>query len=73
MKGEKKQMKTLYATKPDRNGNTYKLVIDTERKLYAEENAGFFHRADAVTITRKKLRELKTAAISAGYTYTNAL
>ena len=66
-------MKTLYATKPDRCGNTYKLIIDTDRKLYAEENAGFFHRSDAVTITRRKMRELKTAAISAGYTETNAL
>ena len=66
-------MRTLYATKPDRNGNIYKLIIDTDRKLYAEENAGFFHRSDAVTITRKKIRELKTAAISAGYTATSAL
>lgn len=66
-------MRTLYATKPDRCGNTYKLVIDTEKKLYAEENTGFFHRSDAVTITKKKLHELKTAAISAGYEHTSAL
>ena len=66
-------MRTLYATKTDRNGNTYKLVIDTDRKMYADENTGFFHRSDAVTITRKKMRELRTAAISAGYTYTRAL
>lgn len=66
-------MKTLYATKTDRNGNTYKLVIDTDRKMYADENTGFFHRSDAVTITRKKMRELRTAAISAGYTYATAL
>lgn len=66
-------MRTLYATKRDRCGNTYKLVIDTERKLYADECAGFFHRSDAVTITRKKMRELRTAAISAGYSHTNVL
>lgn len=66
-------MRTLYATRPDRCGNTYKLVIDTERKLYADENAGFFHRSDAVTITRKKMREIRTAAISDGYTRTDAL
>ena len=66
-------MKTLYATKPDRNGNTYKLILDTDKKLYALENSGFFHRSDAVTITRKKMRELKTAAISAGYKEVNVL
>lgn len=66
-------MKTLYATKPDRCGNTYKLAIDTERKLYADENAGFFHRSDAVTITRREMRKIRAAAVSEGYTRTNAL
>lgn len=66
-------MRTLYATKPDKCGNTYKLVIDTERKQYANENTGFFHRSDAVTVTKRKMQKLKAAAIADGYTATNAL
>ena len=58
----------LYATKPDTNGNTYKLQIDTEKKQYTTEPGGFFHRSDAVTVTKKELRTLKENAIKEGYT-----
>lgn len=49
-------MRILYATKTDRNGNTYKLVIDTDRKQYARECAGFFHRSDAITVSKATIR-----------------
>jgi hypothetical protein len=64
-------MTTLYATKPDTNGNTYFLRLDHERKEYAEQPAGFFHRADAVTVTRRELRRIKADAIANGYKYKN--
>ena len=66
-------MKTLYATKPDRCGNTYKLVIDTDKRQYSHENSGFFHRSDAITTTRANLRRLEEEAKRNGYTAAPAL
>lgn len=58
----------LYATKLDTNGNIYKLKIDHARKIYTTNPAGFFHRSDAVTITRRQMREIIEEARAAGYT-----
>ena len=60
-------MTILYATRPDINGNTYKLKIDHSAKTYTTNPGGFFHRSDAVTVTRRKLQELREEAKAAGY------
>lgn len=54
-----------YATKPDINGNVYRLKIDHDKKTYTTNI--FFHRSDAVTITYKKYKQLINAAREAGY------
>lgn len=61
-------MKTLYATKADINGNIYKLELNHIDKTFTTNPAGFFHRSEAVTVTRRKLREIKEEAKKAGYT-----
>ena len=58
----------LYATKLDANGNIYKLQLDTDKKQYTTEPSGFFHRSDAVTVTKKELRKIRQNAIKEGYT-----
>ena len=55
----------LYATKPDINGNVYRLKIDHNKKTFTTNI--FFHRSDAVTITYKKYKQLIHEAREAGY------
>lgn len=57
----------LYATKPDTNGNTYKLKIDHTNKTFTTNPGGFFHRSDAVTVTKREYKTLRDEAIKAGY------
>ena len=66
-------MITKYATKRDINGNTYKLIIDTERLLYAQENAGFFHRSDFLTIGKRERARMIDKLKGAGYRETSAI
>lgn len=66
-------MITKYATKRDINGNTYKLIIDTERLLYALENTGFFHRSDFVTIGKRERARMIETLKDAGYKEINAI
>ena len=66
-------MITKYATKRDINGNTYKLIIDTERRTYAQENAGFFHRCDFITIGKRERARMIEDLKTAGYTEANAI
>lgn len=55
------------ATKRDINGNTYKLLIDHEKKTYTTEPAGFFHRSDYMTITKRDMNRIKAEIKAAGY------
>lgn len=66
-------MITKYATKRDINGNTYKLIIDTERRLYAQDNSGFFHRCDFITIGKRERARMIETLKDAGYRETNAI
>lgn len=56
-----------YATKTDINGNTYKLIIDTDGRTYARENSGFFHRSDFVTVSKRDYHKLLEEAKTAGF------
>ena len=56
-----------FATRRDKNGNTYKLIIDTTSKKYARENAGFFHRSDYVTMGKRDIEKIQAALISDEY------
>lgn len=47
-----------YCTKRDINGNTYKLIIDTDGKIFARECSGFFHRSDFLEISKRDYRRL---------------
>ena len=58
-------MKTQYITKPDTNGNVYRLTINHINKTYHEY--GIFSHYDAIITTHKKMRELKEEAKNAGY------
>ena len=54
-------MRFEFKTKTDINGNTYYLIIDTERKVYFENGSG------GIVITKKDLRELRDKAKKEGY------
>lgn len=56
-----------FATRRDKNGNTYKLIIDTTSKTYARENAGFFHRSDYITTGKRDIEKIQAALISDEY------
>lgn len=66
-------MITKYATRRDINGNTYKLIIDTDNRLYALENSGFFHRSDFTTIGKRERARMIDKLKNAGYRETNAI
>lgn len=57
----------LYATKPDTNGNIYKLQLDTDKKTYTTQPGGFFHRSDAVTVTKRELNRIRENAKAENY------
>lgn len=57
-----------YCTKRDINGNTYKIEIDTDKKTFTREPAGFFHRADCVQVSKKDYREIIKNFKNSGYT-----
>lgn len=59
-------MKQQYITKPDQCGNVYRLTIDHNAKTF--HNFGLFGRHEAVTITRRKMREIEEEAKQEGYT-----
>lgn len=54
-------MRLEFKTKTDTNGNTYHLIIDTDRKVYFEQGFG------GIVITRKEMRELREKIKSEGY------
>ena len=58
-------MKNLYITKPDACGNVYRLTIDHTSRTF--HSFGLFTRAEAVTVTHKKMREIEAEAKAAGY------
>ena len=58
-------MKTTYKTKRDTNGNTYWLTLDHTNRTYTEQ---YHYYEEAITTTRRQLRELKNEAIENGYT-----
>lgn len=56
-----------FATRRDTNGNTYFIVLDTERKQFSEMPSGFYHKDDYMQITRRELRAIKEKARADGY------
>jgi len=58
-------MTNLYRTNPDTCGNVYRLKIDHSARTYTTNV--FFAKSDAVTVTRRQLRQLKEEAKAAGY------
>jgi len=58
-------MTTLYRTNPDTCGNVYRLKIDHDKRTFTQNT--FFAKSDAVTITRRQMREIKEEAKAAGY------
>lgn len=59
-------MKLEFKSGPDRNGNMYYLLIDTDNKTY-QENRNLW---DGLKVTRAQLRRLKETAKKDGYTNT---
>ena len=51
-----------FKTKTDINGNTYHLIIDTEKKTLTYSGFG------GIVITRKEMREIIEKASAEGYT-----
>lgn len=62
-----------YCTKRDINGNTYKLVIDTNNRTYARENNGFFHRSDFIEISKRDYRKQVNELLTTGYREVNSI
>lgn len=62
-----------YCTKRDINGNTYKLIIDTNKQTYARENGGFFHRSDFIEISKRDYRKQIDELITTGYREVNSI
>ena len=47
-----------FATKRDRNGNRYLLIIDTDNKKYARESYHWFCREDFAEISKSDRRRI---------------
>ena len=56
-----------YATKPDTNGNTFQLEIDTEKKRYYVGGYIFTGCPD-FRVTKKEIRRFEAYLTQAGYT-----
>lgn len=56
-----------FATRRDTNGNRYYLVVDTERKAFAETSGKFYHEGEYIQITRRERRAIKEKAKADGY------
>lgn len=59
-------MKVLYKTKPDINGNIYRLYINYDEKTYTDYYNGI--KVIEIQVTRKTLRELEKELIEHNYT-----
>lgn len=66
-------MLVRYCTRRDTNGNTYFLIIDHEKKVYARQPAGFFHRSDYTQITKKDIHKNLDFLKTFSYKEVNAL
>ena len=64
-------MITQYATKRDRNGNRYFLILDHDAKTYTTSETGFFHADDYVEVSKEKRRQLLEEARAAHYMSAN--
>lgn len=61
-------MNTLYfKTKRDINGNTYYLAVDLAGRTVAKGYHVVFAAPEAPVITRKKMEEIYSAFVRAGY------
>lgn len=47
------------ATKRDRSGNRYYIIIDHEKKIYSQQPAHWFNREDYIEISKKDFRKYK--------------
>ena len=56
-----------FATRRDVNGNTYFIVLDTEKKQFSEMPSGFYHKDDYMQITQRERRAIKEKAKADGY------
>ncbi len=56
-----------FATKRDRNGNRYYLILDTERKQFSETASGFYHKDDYIEVTKRERRSLEIRALTDDY------
>lgn len=61
------------ATKLDINGNRYKLIFDTDKKIYARENAGFFHTSDFIIVPKRSINYTLQKLKSNGYKEVNCI
>ena len=58
-----------YITRPDKNGNVYRLIIDHTKKLiYYGFSCPLFARSEAITTNKKELQNIRQEAKEAGYT-----
>lgn len=60
-------------TKTDINGNKYKVIFDTDKKIYARENAGFFHKSDFIIVTKRDINNTINELKNNGYKEVNCI
>ena len=60
-----------FATKRDRNGNRYYLLIDTEKKIFSRQPHHWFSREDFTEVTKTDKRRLIETLEKGGYTETD--
>lgn len=62
-----------FATRRDTNGNRYYLILDTEKKTFAETSGRFYHEGDYLQITQRERRAIKEKAKADGYKAVNCI
>lgn len=60
-------MKTSYATKRDRNGNRYILIIDHDRRQYATTADRWYAKEDYLEVSKADRRRMLEAVQAAQY------
>jgi len=60
-------------TKLDINGNRYKVIFDTDKKIFARENAGFFHTSDFIIVPKRSINYTINELKKNGYTEVNCI
>ena len=61
-------MKIAFASKRDKNGNRYYLMVDSDKKEFARVPSHWYSKEDFVEVSKTELRNMAQKVEEAGYT-----